>query len=66
MRVAVDATPLTLTSGGLARYTSELTRALKTCFPEDQYYLLSPPGGGCLAQTGLWDAFGQISTVTLL
>src|SRR6266700_1426892 len=41
MRVAVDATPLALTSGGLARYTSELVLALAAQFPEDEYRLLS-------------------------
>jgi glycosyltransferase involved in cell wall biosynthesis len=41
MRVAVDATPLALTSGGLARYTSELVLALTTHFPEDEYHLVS-------------------------
>jgi glycosyltransferase involved in cell wall biosynthesis len=50
MRVAVDATPLTLSSGGLARYTSELAQALAAQFPEDEYFLVSdqefalPPG----------------------
>src|SRR6266849_2991988 len=41
MRVAIDATPLTLSSGGLARYTSELTQALSAQFPEDEYTLVS-------------------------
>src|SRR6266853_1373089 len=41
MRVALDATPLTLTSGGLARYTAELSRALAVCYPEDDFALLS-------------------------
>src|SRR6266550_8460128 len=41
MRVALDATPLTLSSGGLARYTSELAVALASQFPEDEYYLVS-------------------------
>ena len=44
MRVAIDATPLTLSSGGLARYTSELATALQAQFPEDTYTLLSPVG----------------------
>ena len=42
MRVAIDATPLTLSSGGLARYTSELALALRSQFPEDEYVLVSP------------------------
>jgi glycosyltransferase involved in cell wall biosynthesis len=47
---ALDATPLTLTSGGLARYVSELSLALARQFPDDTYALLSdqkfvlPPG----------------------
>jgi glycosyltransferase involved in cell wall biosynthesis len=43
MRVAIDATPLTLSSGGLPRYTMELTTALSTEFPEDEYILMSQP-----------------------
>jgi glycosyltransferase involved in cell wall biosynthesis len=39
--IALDATPLTLTSGGLARYVSELSLALAREFPEDAYVLLS-------------------------
>ncbi len=41
MRVVIEATSLTLTSGGLARYTSELSKALARCFPEDEYFLAS-------------------------
>ena len=41
MRIALDATPLTEPSGGISRYTSELSRALARCFPEDEYWLLS-------------------------
>lgn len=41
MIVALDATPLTLTSGGLRRYTEELARALAENFPEDEVLLLS-------------------------
>src|SRR2546422_11446460 len=41
MRVAVDATPLALTSGGLARYTSELVLTLTAQFPGDQMILVS-------------------------
>src|SRR5689334_12434802 len=50
MRVAIEAGSLSLTSGGLARYTSELSVALARCFPEDRYVLVSdqpfemPPG----------------------
>src|ERR1700690_423981 len=39
MRVALDATPLTLSSGGLRRYTSELSMALAAEFSEDEFLL---------------------------
>ena len=39
MRAALDATPLTLSSGGLRRYTSELSMALAAEFPEDAFLL---------------------------
>ncbi|PYT31944.1 MAG: hypothetical protein DMG57_03485 [Acidobacteria bacterium] len=41
MRVAIDATPLTLSSGGLARYTAELTGALVKNFQDDVFTLMS-------------------------
>ena len=41
MIVALDATPLTLTSGGLPRYVSELSPALARNFPDDRYVLVS-------------------------
>ena len=41
MRVAIEATPLTLTSGGLLRYTTELSLALARGFPEDEFFLVS-------------------------
>ena len=41
MRVALDATPLTLSSGGLRRYTEQLSLALAREFPEDVYSLIS-------------------------
>ena len=41
MRVAIEAASLALTSGGLARYTSELSLALAHAFPDDEFYLLS-------------------------
>jgi glycosyltransferase involved in cell wall biosynthesis len=41
MRVAIEAASLSLTSGGLARYTSELSLALARCFPEDEFFLVS-------------------------
>ena len=41
MIVALDATPLTLSSGGLPRYVNELSVALAREFPEDTYSLLS-------------------------
>jgi hypothetical protein len=41
MRVAIDATPLTLSSGGLRRYTQELSVALAENFPQDEFILVS-------------------------
>ncbi len=38
---ALDATPLTERTGGIARYTAELSRAVATAFPEDTYWLMS-------------------------
>jgi glycosyltransferase involved in cell wall biosynthesis len=39
--IALDATPLTVSTGGVGRYTLELARALAAEYPEDQYWLLS-------------------------
>ncbi len=41
MKIGLDATPLTVTSDGTARYTSELSRALAAAFPDDEIVLLS-------------------------
>src|SRR5882672_11415310 len=41
MRVAIEAGPLALSSGGLSRYTTELSLALARTFPEDEYFLVS-------------------------
>jgi glycosyltransferase involved in cell wall biosynthesis len=40
MRIALDATPLTVASGGARRYVEELTRALCDTFPDDRICLL--------------------------
>ncbi|HKV42942.1 MAG TPA: glycosyltransferase family 1 protein [Blastocatellia bacterium] len=50
MHIALDATPLTVPSGGVRRYTEELSGALARGFPADDYWLLSdqafdPPNG---------------------
>ncbi len=39
--IALDATPLSVPTGGVPRYTLELARALAAEFPDDQYWLLS-------------------------
>ena len=39
--IALDGTPLTISTGGIARYTLELARALAAEFPEDRYWLFS-------------------------
>jgi glycosyltransferase involved in cell wall biosynthesis len=41
MKIALDATPLTVATGGVRRYTEELSSALAENFPEDQFWLLS-------------------------
>jgi hypothetical protein len=41
MRVAIDATALTLSSGGLRRYAEELSLALAHAFPQDEFFLVS-------------------------
>ncbi len=41
MRIALDATPLTLSSGGLTRYVTELSTALAREYPQDTWILLS-------------------------
>ncbi|HUP02562.1 MAG TPA: glycosyltransferase family 1 protein [Bryobacteraceae bacterium] len=41
MRIAIEAATLALASGGLARYTNELTLALANCFPEDEFLLVA-------------------------
>ena len=41
MRVVIEAASLALSSGGLQRYTSELSLALARCFPADEFYLTS-------------------------
>jgi glycosyltransferase involved in cell wall biosynthesis len=41
MRVAIEAASLALSSGGLARYTAELSLALARCFPADDFFLIS-------------------------
>src|SRR5215469_1207271 len=41
MRIAIEAASLALTSGGLARYTGELSLALARAFPGDEFFLVS-------------------------
>lgn len=49
MRVALDATPLIVPTGGIRRYVEELARALNEQFPNDNFDLISdqpnPPEG---------------------
>jgi|SRR5215469_1070715 len=58
MRVVVEAASLNVTSGGLPRYTSELTLALARCFPNDDFVLTSdqpfamPPNSPANLQRG--------------
>jgi glycosyltransferase involved in cell wall biosynthesis len=48
---ALDATPLAEPVGGIARYTSELSRALACCFTDDAWWLISDQPVGSLAGT---------------
>jgi glycosyltransferase involved in cell wall biosynthesis len=41
MRIALDATPLSVSTGGVRRYTEELSKALAQEFPDDRYELIS-------------------------
>lgn len=41
MIAALDATPLTVPTGGVMRYTLELSRALAANYPADEYWLLT-------------------------
>ncbi len=41
MIIALDATPLTVSTGGVARYTAELARALAARYGRDEFWLLS-------------------------
>lgn len=41
LTVAFDATPLTQPTGGVTRYTIELTRAMALSFPDEEHWLLS-------------------------
>jgi glycosyltransferase involved in cell wall biosynthesis len=41
MRVGLDGTPLILPTGGIGRYTLELTGALAEAYPDDAYWLVS-------------------------
>ncbi|HEX4593175.1 MAG TPA: glycosyltransferase family 1 protein [Bryobacteraceae bacterium] len=49
MKIALDATPLTVPSGGAKRYTEELSLALAANFPEDEFWLLSDQSFDALA-----------------
>jgi glycosyltransferase involved in cell wall biosynthesis len=58
MRVAIEAASLGLSSGGLARYTAQLSLALARSFPDDEFVLISdqpfrmPPGSPSNLQRG--------------
>jgi glycosyltransferase involved in cell wall biosynthesis len=41
MKIALDATPLSVPSGGVRRYTEQLSLALAENFPADEFWLLS-------------------------
>ena len=41
MKIALDATPLSVSTGGVRRYTEELARAVAQEYPDDHYHLIS-------------------------
>ena len=57
MRIALDGTPLSLSSGGLRRYTEELAAALRREYPEDSCETLSGDG------RRLWWSVGLPGTI---
>ncbi len=59
MRVAIDSTPLTVSSGGIPRYTSALSKALAANFPEDEFLYLTDQGNPALNKLERrWWAYG--------
>lgn len=58
MHVALDSTPLTLTSGGLARYVAELHRALTLEFPQDRFTLMTDQDRELSGLQKRWWLFG--------
>lgn len=45
MKTALDASPLVEPTGGISRYTRELTAALRSGFPESEFALMEPRPG---------------------
>lgn len=78
--IALDGTPLTISTGGVARYTLELARAMAEAYPSDRYWLLSdqpfpcpepaPPNlhceGGLRAASRRWWSWGLPRRLTQL
>jgi glycosyltransferase involved in cell wall biosynthesis len=56
--IGLDATPLTVPTGGVARYTLELARALTIHFPEHEYWLLSDQPFPAVDLPGLHTSMG--------
>jgi glycosyltransferase involved in cell wall biosynthesis len=66
MIVALDATPLTVATGGIRRYTEELVQALRSEFPEDRWHLISDqlpplPSGPLMRRWWLWGVQRRMS-----
>jgi glycosyltransferase involved in cell wall biosynthesis len=61
MIACIDATPLTVSSGGVRRYTEELTRALARLYPEDRFHLVSDQyGSGNIFDRRWWSIGVQL------
>ena len=62
MIVALDATPLTVATGGVARYTAELARALAVAF-EEVAKMFDSGSAGRRVGTLNWPIFGSAGTL---
>lgn len=69
MRVALDGTPLTVTTGGVRRYVEQLYAALQKSFPEDSWLLLSdqltPPRSSLERHWWLWGLRREMARLSI-
>ena len=60
LRVALDATPLSMRAGGIRRYVVDLVAALAEQFPDDEYHLLTDQPG--IRRPEEWSALTNVVT----